>query len=236
MLNIPAGLLLLASFLSGEYVKDPSVLNSHSMSTVAADLKPRKSAVQERSVVTIEALHVAAIQVLTREGLSRCTTTRIAERAGTSVGSLYQYYPNRDALLAAVLERHLDGVAGTVDRACREHHGKPVHEMVSAVVTVFLAAKLCNPEQSKALYAVAGERGGSELAARASDRMVAAIAGMLASAPDAYFDDPTVTAAISLSSLVGPVRAVLEGHAPPAFEACLERQLVVLLTAYLQAR
>jgi AcrR family transcriptional regulator len=216
-------------------VKDPSILNSHSMSTVAADLKPRKSAVQDRSAVTIEALHVAAIQVLTREGLDRCTTTRVAERAGTSVGSLYQYYPNRDALLAAVLERHLDDVAGRVERVCREHCGKPVHEMASALVTVFLAAKLRDPAQSKALYAVAGERGGTELAARASARMVAAIAGMLASAPDAYFDDPTVTAAISLSSLVGPVRALLEGHAPPGFEASLERQLVLLLRVYLRA-
>ncbi|WP_409934899.1 TetR family transcriptional regulator [Novosphingobium sp. 9] len=42
-------------------------------------------------------------KVLTREGLIDCTTTRIAKRAGTSVGRLCQYYPNRDALLAAVL-------------------------------------------------------------------------------------------------------------------------------------
>ena len=86
------------------------------MSTLAAALKPRKTPVQARSAATIDALHIAAVQVLTREGLSRCTTTRIAARAGISVGSLYQYYPNRDALLAAVLERHLDGVAGAVDR------------------------------------------------------------------------------------------------------------------------
>src|SRR5260221_9726896 len=62
-----------------------------------------------------------------------------------------------------------------------------------------------------------------------------AIAGMLASALNAYFDDPTVTAAISLSSLVGPVRALLEGRAPPGLEANLERHLVLLLRAYLAA-
>ena len=95
-------------------------LNSRSMSTAAASLKPRKSPVQARSAVTVEALHIATIQVLTQEGLSRCTTTRVAERAGMSVGSLYQYYPNRDALLAAVLKKHLDSVAGAVDRACRD--------------------------------------------------------------------------------------------------------------------
>lgn len=193
------------------------------MSTVAAALKPRKSPIQARSAATIEALQIAALQVLTREGLSRCTTTHIAERAGVSVGSLYQYYPNRDALFAAVLEKHLDGVAGAVDRACREHQGKPVCEMASALVTAFLAEKLRDPGKSKALYAVAGERGGAGLVARMHTRMVAAITEMLASAPDAHFDEPSLTAAMSLSVLVGPVRAVLAGHAPPGFEACLER-------------
>jgi AcrR family transcriptional regulator len=204
------------------------------MSTTAAALKPRKSPVQARSAATIEALHTAAVEVLIREGLGRCTTTRIAERAGTSVGSLYQYYPNRDALLAAILEKHLDGVAGAVDRACREHHGRPVSEMASALVTAFLREKLREPEKSKALYAVAGERGGAGLVARMHTRIVNAIMVMLASAPDAHFEEPTLTATMSLNALVGPVRAVLGGHGPPGFEAHLEGELIRLLTAYLQ--
>jgi AcrR family transcriptional regulator len=210
------------------------VLNSHSMTAAAALLKPRKSPVQARSAATIEALHTAAIQVLTREGLGRCTTTRVAKRAGMSVGSLYQYYPNRDALLAAVLEEHLVGIASAIDRACREQRGRPVSEMASALVCAFLAAKLRDPEKSRALYAVAGERGGPELIAVTQTRMMAAIAAMLATAPDARFDDLPVTSAIAFSVLVGPVRAFLEGHVPAGFEAHLEGQLVRLLTAYLQ--
>src|ERR1044072_3070330 len=138
-----------------ETMKDTSVFNSHSMSAGATTLQPRKSPVQARSTATIDALHVAAIQVLTREGLSRCTTTRIAARAGMSGGSLYQYYPDRDALLAAVLERHLDGITTAVERACSDHRGKPVSQMASALVTAFVAAKLRNSRESKALYAVA---------------------------------------------------------------------------------
>ncbi|QGM97969.1 TetR/AcrR family transcriptional regulator [Methylocystis parvus] len=206
------------------------------MSAVVPGLRPRKSPVQARSSATVETLRVAAIQVLTREGLSRCTTTRIAERAGMSVGSLYQYFPNRDALLAAVLEKHLDGVAGAVDRACRAHRGKPVPQMAAALVTAFLAAKLRAPEESKALYAVAEERGGPELVARMHKRIVAAIADMLASAPDADFDEPAMTSAIAFSALVGPIRTLLEGHAPAGFEARLEEQLILLLTAYFDTR
>ncbi len=205
------------------------------MTALAAPLKPRKSPVQARSAVTIEALHVAVIQVLTREGLSRCTTTRIAERAGMSVGSLYQYYPNRDALLAAVLEQHLSGIADTVERVCRDCHGQPVGTMASALVEGYLAAKLRDAEESKALYAVAGERGGAELAGRVYKRMEAAITTLLASASDARFEDPAMTASIALNALVGPVRTILDGHATPQFEARLQGQLVLLLRAYLRA-
>jgi AcrR family transcriptional regulator len=205
------------------------------MSAVAATLKPRKSPVQARSAVTVEALHAATIQVLIQEGLSRCTTTRIAERAGASVGSLYQYYPNRDALLAAVLEKHLEGIAAAVERTCQEHRGKRLSEMASAFVVTFLAAKLRDPQEAKALYAVAEERGGAALAARMRSRIVTAVAAMLASAPDARFDDPDMVATIALGALVGPVQALLKGHAPAQVRPRLERELVLLVTAYLQA-
>jgi AcrR family transcriptional regulator len=205
------------------------------MSAVATALKPRKSPVQARSALTVEALHAATIQVLIREGLARCTTTRIAERAGTSVGSLYQYYPNRDALLRAVLEQHLDSVAELVERACAAHHGRPVGAMASAVVTAFIAAKLGHRAEARALYAVSEERGGAAIAARLRTRIVAAAAAMLATATDATFDDPAIVASIALGALVGPVQAVLRGPAQAGLEARLEDELILLVSAYLHA-
>ena len=64
--------------------------------------------------------------------------------------------------------------------------------------------------------------------------MVTAVAAMLATASDARFEDPSLTAAISISAVVGPVRALLEGNATPAYEAGLEQQVIRLLRAYLQ--
>ncbi|WP_260923975.1 hypothetical protein [Novosphingobium sp. 9] len=107
--------------------------------------------------------------------------------------------------------------------------------MAVALVSAFLRVKLSDPDASKALYAIAGERGGAELVIRGNNRMVATISEMLASARDARFADPVITAAVTLSSIVGCVRAVLEGYAPPGFEDHLDRRLVLLVSAYFAA-
>ncbi|WP_445152437.1 TetR/AcrR family transcriptional regulator [Baekduia sp. Peel2402] len=78
---------------------------------------PRKAPRQARSRLTVEALLDAAAQVFERHGYAAGTTNRIAERAGVSIGSLYQYYPNKDAILVALVEQHLDegtAAAGSV--------------------------------------------------------------------------------------------------------------------------
>ena len=67
---------------------------------------PRKSASQKRSQATVETLLDATARVLTREGYDRASTNRIAAVAGVSVGSLYQYFPNKEALVATLVARH----------------------------------------------------------------------------------------------------------------------------------
>lgn len=67
--------------------------------------KPRKIPVQARSRATVEAILEATARILEAEGLDAVTTNRVAERAGVSIGSLYQYYPSRDAILAEMVRR-----------------------------------------------------------------------------------------------------------------------------------
>ena len=73
----------------------------------AESLNPRKKPQQRRSRVTIDTIFEATIQVLLAQGLDKVTTIQVAERAGVSVGSLYQYFPNKRALMAAVVRRHV---------------------------------------------------------------------------------------------------------------------------------
>lgn len=70
-----------------------------------AALKPRKRPAQARSRATVAALLEAGAQVLERDGLDGFNTNRVAARAGVSVGSLYQYFPNKRALLVALIEQ-----------------------------------------------------------------------------------------------------------------------------------
>lgn len=120
-------------------------------------------------------------------------------------------------------------------QVCLDHHGKPVAQMAQALVEGYLAAKLRDAGESRALYAVAGERGGAQLAGRVYTRMEAAVTALLATAPDVRFEDPAMTASIALNALVGPVRTILDREATPEFEARLQGQLTLLLTAYLRA-
>src|SRR5258708_25078528 len=102
----------------------------------------RKTPLQARSTVTVAAISEATVQVLLSHGADRLTTTRVAERAGVSVGTLYQYYPNKQSLLFAVLEDHLDKLSAAVEAACQRARGKPLAEMVKDVVEAFGDAKM----------------------------------------------------------------------------------------------
>ncbi|AOJ66343.1 TetR family transcriptional regulator [Burkholderia ubonensis] len=80
-------------------------------------LAPRKSPRQQRSAATVDAIVEAAARILERDGFDGYTTNAIAAHAGVSIGSLYQYFPNRDALTAALAERESAALLDDVARA-----------------------------------------------------------------------------------------------------------------------
>lgn len=74
----------------------------------APERSMRKTARQARAQETVEAILGAAAHILKRDGASGLTTNRIAEAAGVSVGSLYQYFPNKEAIIVALIRAQLD--------------------------------------------------------------------------------------------------------------------------------
>src|SRR5438445_13259120 len=108
----------------------------------AVACEPRKTPVQARATVTVGAICEATIQILLTHGGDRLTTTRVADRAGVSVGTLYQYFPNKHSLLFAVMEDHMDKVAAAVESACEHACRKPLAEMIKDVVEASVNVKM----------------------------------------------------------------------------------------------
>jgi AcrR family transcriptional regulator len=114
-------------------------------------LNPRKQPQQERSRLTVEAILEATTQVLTEQGYDSTTTNRIAERAGISIGSLYQYFPNKDSLMAALMEQHSTEIADLVEAKLREVAHAPLEIAVPELVKAVIAAHAINPRLHQVL-------------------------------------------------------------------------------------
>jgi AcrR family transcriptional regulator len=205
-----------------------------SVNTVAA-FEPRKTPVQARSAVTVEAISEATIQILLTHGSDRLTTTRVADRAGVSVGTLYQYYPNKQSLLFSVLENHLNTVAAAVESACEQVCHKPLADMMREMVEAFVDIKIERADISVALYRVSAGIGGPELMKKISQRLHRAIERMIGTAPDLESHPDKFAIEMMLAAMSGAMRPVLEAGGSPAMMRKLREHLVLLCQAYMAA-
>jgi AcrR family transcriptional regulator len=198
-------------------------------------LEPRKSPVQARSAATVDAILEATIQVLLTVGKEQLTTTRVAMRAGVSVGTLYQYFPNKKALLQAALKRHLSDVADAVELACEQQKGQPLRQMATALITAFLEAKIRDAKTSVALYSVSSDVDGVKIAQQVGTRFNKVIVRMLETSCERLTTDPQLVASILQGAMVGISRNMLESGAPEKQLEALRSELILVACAYLDA-
>jgi AcrR family transcriptional regulator len=198
-------------------------------------LEPRKTPVQARSAESVSAILEATIQVLLDVGKERLTTTRVAARAGVSVGTLYQYFPNKSALLQAVLKRHFSEITDAVEAVCHEQRGRSLSQMATALVTAFLAAKMKDVNTSLALYSVGGDVGAEKIVRQVGIRTSKAVAEMLATSHEQLTEDPRLIASILQGTMAGVSRRLLESRSPEKEVETFRRELIVLACAYLNA-
>lgn len=112
------------------------------------DTFPRKEPTQDRSRALVDALIEATARILTAEGADAVTTNRVAEVAGASIGSLYQYFPNKEALLAALLERELHRDIDFARRLFDENKSRPLRELIP----LFAAELVAQTRRRSALH------------------------------------------------------------------------------------
>ncbi|MCP3061220.1 TetR/AcrR family transcriptional regulator [Myxococcus sp. K38C18041901] len=114
----------------------------------------RKQPRQQRAQATCDAILTAAARLLVRDGYEATSTNRIAEEAGVSIGSLYQYYPNKEGLVLAVLEHHGSRWLTEFDAGLKELAPAPLSVAVPSIIHHILTLKRLHPQLDSLRYAL----------------------------------------------------------------------------------
>jgi AcrR family transcriptional regulator len=112
----------------------------------------RRTPRQRRARVTVDAVLDSVARLLARGGVAAVTTNRIAEAAGVSIGSVYQYFPDKQAIFAALLARHLERVAALVEGTLARTGSASLEDRVRALVEGMIAAHAADPRLHDLLY------------------------------------------------------------------------------------
>ncbi len=195
----------------------------------------RKSPRQARAQITRDAILEATVVVLEREGLDAATTTRIAEVAGVSIGSLYQYFAHRDAILHALQEREFERAVGLMSEVLADGNlGRTPRDTVTAVVRGLAALYASAPGLHKVL-AIEGLRVVEAERVHAFDtRVVDIIRQFLAAGPAPMRRKNLEAAAfVAFQSVRATMLAMLLERPPGLSEEDLVAELVDLVLGYL---
>ncbi|WP_352507914.1 MULTISPECIES: TetR/AcrR family transcriptional regulator [unclassified Mesorhizobium] len=203
------------------------------MSTRIARPHPRmrKQPRQARSRATVEAIIEAAAHVLSGLGWAGFTTNKVAETAGVSIGTLYQYFPDKLSLLAAVRRRHFDHVLSVIRDSAEDQ--KPLRTFAQELVRGMIAAHSIHPTLHQVLLDEApGDRGSRAAHASFQAQYLNHYAAAVASyrKPRKGADTEAVARVLS-SAIEGVIHNAARRNMLAAPE--LQKQLVELICAYL---
>jgi AcrR family transcriptional regulator len=190
---------------------------------------------QARAQVTVNVILEATVQVLNRDGLDAATTTRIAEVAGVSIGSLYQYFSHRDAILTALQDREFKHAQELMETALADGNlGKTPRETVSSVVKGLMSLYSKSPGLHRAL-AIEGLRVAKAERVHAFDVRIVAIIRHFLAASGATVRRKNVDAAafVAFQSVRATMLATLLERPPGLDEATLVSEMVDLVVSYL---
>ncbi len=147
--------------------------------TPNASLLARKAPRQQRSQATVAVILQAATRVLQQESLAGFNTNRVAQVAGISVGSLYQYFPNKAALVVALLKQAHVELADAVEATAAQVHGKPLQEALAALADLAVRQQYADPVLAAALDHEEKRLPVDDHLAQANQRLAQAVHGLL---------------------------------------------------------
>lgn len=198
-------------------------------------LQPRKQGKQRRAVQTRARIVDAAAQIFARHGYSAGTTNRIAEAAGVSIGSLYQYFPNKDAILVALVDAHIDtGFAAIQRHLASAPPDAPLDDLLRRLVQATLDNHAGDATLHRVLFEEAPRPPDLLARLRSGEQwLVAAARRILDEHPAVTVDDTETAAHLVVAAIESLVhRHVTAGRPVP--DDRLERELVAMLAGYLR--
>jgi AcrR family transcriptional regulator len=199
--------------------------------------RPRKEPRQERARATVDAILTAAAELFDRLGYDGTTTDIIAERAGVSVGSLYQYFPTKDALLRKLAEHQIAAIVRALTRVILDSDASTdLTTFLSALTVRYFAVQRKAPRLLQVLYEQAPiPESHRERVLEVEAAARAGVARYLRVAPEVT-RDPDLGAAMVMVTLEAlTVRLIL--YPPPGCDVeALEGETVAMLRGYLTQR
>ena len=195
----------------------------------------RKPPQQPRARVTVAAILDGAIRVLEQEGHQAATTSRIAEVAGVSVGTLYQYFANRDAIVDALQEREFQRATAMLERTLGSSNFSSEREVAQAVIDGLLELYRAAPALHR-LFVLDGLRVTPAERVRAFDlRSIEFLRSFLSMTPwPVAGKSPAVTAFILYHSVRATMLAYMLEAPPSISDRVLVDELTDLVLSYLQ--
>lgn len=195
---------------------------------------PRKRPSQSRAKATVDSILSATARVLVRHGFDGLTTNAVAETAGVSIGSLYQYFPNKEALVAALIERHMEEMNASVLAELTRVARLPLAQAARAVIELTIQAHAIDPELHRVLTEQV-PRVGRLAKLRDMDELCRRmVAGLLAARRDEVaIRDPELAAFLIVSTIESIVHRAALLYPEKLRDPALVDETTLLVTRYL---
>ncbi len=198
-----------------------------------ASTKPRKLPRQPRSRATFDALVAAAAQVLVRDGYEKASVNVIASRAGCSIGSLYQYFPTKEALIAEVLRLHAQRVIETFMSKMIAFAHVPVREAIRGVIACTLDAYALDPALLKVIVEQVPRTGQLARSTELEEQIALMLRGYLEFHRDELaVENIDIAVKILVHGVDGVATAMVVGDPKLASRAELTEELTAMVQRY----
>lgn len=198
----------------------------------------RRRPTQERAAVTFEAILQAAAELFCDLGYDHASTNRIADRAGVSIGSLYQYFGNKEAILAALLNEHQRAVHEVVEEALviLDDPEVPLRLGLEGLLNRLVDFHAQDPELTRVLSAEVPQLAHGSAESDEIDHYTIRTVKMLRRRPDVAVENLEISAMLLVTTVEALTRWLAHG-APVGMDANgYIREAVEMLVAYLQKR